>query len=214
MVRSCLSALLLVSSVCLPSTGFAAAKEFDFKDPKGVNAVIVTLDSLLEPVSGIARGVTGMVRFDPEKPGRTSGKIVVEVASLEFPHDRYTATAHGERGLDGQKYPNIEFVLKSARNVKKSALNVFEGTIEGDFSVHGVTKSLTVPMKATYLPGKAGARNRGAAGDLLVLRTTFPIKRSDFNISQGLAGEVVAEEIEIRVAIVGVAPEPVGGSAR
>ena len=214
MLRWRVSALLLAGTVCLPCTGLAAPKAFDFKDPKGVNAVVVTLDSLLEPVSGIARGVTGTVQFDPDRPEETSGKIVVEVASLQFPHERYTATAHGERGLDGQKYPNIEFALKSVRNVKKTGSNVFQGTVVGDFSVHGVTRSLAVPVKATYLPGKAAARNRGAAGDLLVLRAVFPIKRGDFDISRGLSAELLAEEIEIRVAIVGAAPQASTSAAR
>jgi polyisoprenoid-binding protein YceI len=196
-----------LSQLLAPARLLAESKTFDFKDPKSVNTVTVTLDSLLEPIAGVASGVTGSLLFDPDRPREASGKIVIDVASLQFPNSRYTEAAHGPRGLEVQKYPQIEFVLKRVRDVRKEGTNSFSGTVEGDFTCHGVTKPITVPVRAVYLPGKARDRNRQMEGDLLVLRTTFTIKRTDYGIANGVLPELVADEVEIRAAVVGLAPQ-------
>ena len=56
----------------------AAGTEFDFKDPKGVNSISFMLDSLLEPFSGVASGISGKVTFDPADPKATSGPMQVQ----------------------------------------------------------------------------------------------------------------------------------------
>jgi polyisoprenoid-binding protein YceI len=198
---------LLVYPHLTPAAADAAAKQFDFKDPKGVNTVVVSLDSLLEPVAGVASGISGMVEFDPENPRATTGRIQIETASLKFVNDRFTQTAHSERGLNATAHPTIEFSLKRVRDVRRSGTTGYVGTVEGEFSCHGVTKPITVPLRAAYLAGKARDRNRRTGGDLLVLRTTFMIRRSDYQIATGLAAEMLAEEVEIRANIVGVSPD-------
>ncbi len=77
-------------------------------------------------------------------------------------------------------------------------------TMVCDFTCKGITKEITVGIIAKYLKGKAGNRMRGAEGDLLVLRSSFSIKRSDFGIKKGMGSDVVAQEIELRVSIVGM----------
>jgi len=58
--------LLIASTLLTACTlGTAAPQTFDFKDPKGVNAIRFHLDSLLEPISGTANGISGAVTFDP-----------------------------------------------------------------------------------------------------------------------------------------------------
>jgi polyisoprenoid-binding protein YceI/peroxiredoxin len=202
-----LACLALLAYPHLTRSSDAAPIRFDFKDPKAVNTVVVTLDSLLEPVAGVASGVSGEVQFDPENPKAATGQIVVETASLRFVNDRYTQTALSERGLDATAHPTITFALKRVRDVRRSGTSGYVGSVDADFTCHGVTKSLTAPLRAAYLAGKARDRNRRGDGDLLVLRTTFTIKRSDFQIATGPASELLAEDVEIRAAIVGVSGE-------
>jgi hypothetical protein len=53
-----------------------------------------------------------------------------------------------------------------------------------------------------------GKRSNGAMeGDLLVLRSSFTINRSVYGIKPGQNSDKVAEEIELRLAIAGAAPD-------
>ena len=84
--------------------------------------------------------------------------------------------------------PEITFTFKSASKVKKVDDSTQEFEAVGEFSCNGVTKELTVPVRATYQKDRLGDRLRGKKGDILVLRTNFSIKRSDFKIKPD-AGE-------------------------
>jgi polyisoprenoid-binding protein YceI len=201
------SLVALLSCGLVPPSAFAAGTKFDFKDPKGVNAVAITMDSLLEPVTGLASGVSGELTFDPANPKGATGKITVDVASLQFVNSRYTQAALGSRALDAQTYPRMEFTLKQVKQIKTTSPTLYSGTVLGDFTCHGVTKTITIPVRATYLAGKAKDRFPRVPGDLLILRTDFKIKRSDYGIAQGLGPELVADEVEIRANLVGTAPQ-------
>jgi len=204
-LRSILSLLSL--AVLLGAASAAAdAIEFDFKDPKGVNAMYFVLDSTLEPIMGLASGISGKVKFDPAKPEGMTGGIKVDAASLHIEHKGMKDHLRGPDWLDVEKYPNIDFAFKKVTDVKKGADSAVEMKVTGDFTCHGVTKEITIPVTANYLKGKLGERLRDKQGDLLVLRSNFSIKRKDFGIKPSMGNDVVAENIEIRVSIVGVAP--------
>src|SRR3990172_4690494 len=136
-----------------------AGTEFDFKDPKGVNSISFTLDSLLEPFTGVASGISGKVTFDPADPKATKGTISVETKSLHIEHKGMKETLHGPDWLDVAKNPKIEFTIKKVTDYKSAGDNVFDLTVVGDMTCKGVSKELTVPVKATYLPGKLGERS-------------------------------------------------------
>jgi polyisoprenoid-binding protein YceI len=200
---------LLLASASLLAGAFslqAAAKDFDFKDPKGVNNVSFLLDAPLESISGNAKGVRGVVTFDPEDPSTVSGTIVIETGSLTATNNQLQEHMLGDGWLDAANHPEITFATKSLSKVETTP-DGFTAHVTGDFSLKGVTKELTVPVTFTYLPDMLGARSNGAMeGDLLVMRSTFTINRSEFGIKPGQNTDKVAEEIELRLAIAGAAP--------
>jgi polyisoprenoid-binding protein YceI len=199
---SCLAGLVAASSL-------AAAKpiEFDFKDPKGVNCMSFVLDSMLEPIMGLASGITGKVTFDPDKPEAAAGKIVVDAKSLHIENQGMEKTLHGGDWLNVSSNPEITFTFKKIDNVKKEAGKPVHMTVTGDFSVKGKSKEMAIPVQATYIQGGAANRMSKAKGDLLVLRANFVLKRSDFGIKSDMKADVVADDIEVRVSIVGAALE-------
>lgn len=184
---------------------WAAATNFDFKDPKGVNTIAFILDSTVEPIMGIASGISGTVAFDPADPKTMSGKIVVQTKSLHTENKGMKDTLHGADWLDAGKNPTIEFNIKKVTEAKSSGKDAHELTVVGDLTIKGVTKEVTAPVKATYLPGMLSERASKMKGDLLVLRSNFVIKRSDFNIKPDMGDKVVANDIELRVSIAGLA---------
>ena len=108
--------------------------KFDFEDPKGVNAMSFVLDSLIEPIIGVASGVSGTVTFDPANVEATTGVIRVETASLQIPQKRMESVLHSKDWLDVDNYPKIEFVFKSVKNGPPKKDNVFALQVVGDFS--------------------------------------------------------------------------------
>ena len=194
---------MLVAAV---SAVYAAPQTFDFKDPKGVNNVIFKTDAVLESINGAASGVSGTVTFDPANPGATKGKIVVDAKSQTVPNKMMNEHLHGAMWLDVQKYPEITFEVKELKNVKTQG-DTTTADANGTFSLHGVSKEITVPVKLTYLPGKLAARTPNMKGDLLVVRTNFDIKRSDYKINPGSGEDKVSDEINLSLSIAGMSPK-------
>src|SRR5207237_10089768 len=101
--------LTILASLCLTTAVLAAPETFDFKDAKGINNAGFKLDAPLESINGTANGVSGTVTFDPDKPGVTTGKIVVAANTLTLPNSMQQGHMRGPQWLDVAKYPEISF---------------------------------------------------------------------------------------------------------
>jgi len=183
---------------------YAAPQSFDFKDPKGVNNAVFKLDAPLKSINGSASGISGTVTFDVENPAATSGKIVVAADSLTVPNPMQKEHLHSANWLDVAKYPEISFGTKTLANIKTDG-NVTTADVTGTFSLHGVAKEITVPVKFTYLKDKLGSRVPNMKGDLLVIRANFVINREDFNINKGQYEDKVSTTIDLSLSIAGAA---------
>jgi len=198
----------LITLVLLALAGavFAAPQTFDFKDPKGINNAGFKLDAPLESINGSASGVSGTVTFDSENPGATTGKIVVATASLMVPNSMQRGHMLSDKWLDAAKFPEISFESKEFKNVKTDGDNT-TADVTGTFTLKGISKELTVPVKLTYMKDKLGDRVPGQKGDLLVIRANFSIKRGDFNINPGQFEDKVSDTIELTLSIAGASPK-------
>jgi polyisoprenoid-binding protein YceI len=192
----------LIPLVCVATAAYAAPQTFDFKDPKGVNNVVFKLDAPLESVNGSASGISGIVSFDPENPSATTGKIVVASESMTVPNPIQNGHMHSDKWLDAAKYPEITFEAKSLANVKTEG-DAITADVTGTFSLHGVAKEITTPVRLTYLKDKLSARVPNLKGDLLVIRANFTINRNDFNIQKGQFEDKVADIIDLSLSIAG-----------
>jgi polyisoprenoid-binding protein YceI len=197
---------LLLACFGLNLAAVAAPQTFDFKDPKGVNNVIFKTDAPLESINGSASGISGTVTFDPGNPGATKGKIIVATASLMLPNPMQKQHMLGEKWLDVVKYPEITFESKEFKNVQTTG-DTTMADVTGVFTLKGVSREITVPVKLTYLKDKLGDRVPNQKGDLLVIRANFAIKRSDFNIMPGQFEDKVSETIELTLSIAGASPK-------
>lgn len=196
----------ILTAVVLGFVSPAFAATFDFKDAKGVNNAQFHLDAPLESISGTANGVSGTVTVDPANLAAATGKIVVTTASLQVPNAMMNEHMHGDKWLDAKQFPEISFELKAVANVKQEG-NAATANATGTFTLRGVSKEITVPVKVTYLPGRLKDRQPGVEGDLLVIRSEFTIKRSDYGIMAGQAQDKVAEDVKVTLALAGAAPK-------
>ncbi len=196
--------LSLLGITAFTSVALAAPQTFDFKDPKGVNNAVFKLDAPLEAIQGSANGISGSVTFDPESGACTQGRIVVTTASLHVPNPMMNQHLHSNQWLDAAKHPEITFETKEFKNVKVNGDNT-TAEVVGTLTIKGVSKQLTAPVKLTYLKDKLGQRVPNMKGDLLVLRSNFTIKRSDFGINPAAPADKVSDDIELGLSIAGAA---------
>jgi polyisoprenoid-binding protein YceI len=191
--------------LCLSIAAVAAPLSFNFKDPKGVNNAVFKLDAPLEAINGSATGISGTVKFDPENPSATTGKIVIASPSLRVGNSMMNEHLHSDKWMNVAKFPEISFEATELKNAKtEGALTTADAT--GKFTAMGITKIMTVPVKITYLKDKLSQRVPNLKGDLLVLRSNFQIKRSDFGINSGQMEEKVSDTIDLTLSIAGASP--------
>jgi polyisoprenoid-binding protein YceI len=185
----------------------AEVQTYDFKDPKGVNHAKFTLDAPLETISGTANGVSGTITIDPAKPEATQGKIIIDAKTLHVENETMKEHMLGAEWLDVSKHGEISFTVSSLKDFKMEG-DKATATAVGTFTLHGVSKEISVPAHVTMLKGKLGDRTQGKMqGDLAVLRTTFQIKRSDYGVNPKAPTDKVSDEIEISLAIAGASPK-------
>jgi polyisoprenoid-binding protein YceI len=196
--------LSLIGLTAVTTVALAAPQTFDFKDPKGVNNAVFKLDAPLEAVQGSANGISGKVTFDSESGLCTQGKIVVSAASLHVPNPMMNGHLHGDQWMDVAKYPEITFETKELWNTKVTG-DTTTAEVVGTLTIKGVSKEITAPVKLTYLKDKLGQRVPNMKGDLLVLRTSFTIKRSDYGINPAAPKDKVSDDIELSLSVVGAA---------
>jgi polyisoprenoid-binding protein YceI len=196
--------LIIANLLILSAPG--ATQTFDFKDPKGVNNVVFNMDAPLEAITGSANGITGKVEFDPANPAATKGKIVIATSSLHVGNPMMKEHMHGANWMDVKKYPEIIFEAKELKNAKTTG-DVTTADAVGTLTLKGVAKEKTIPVKLTYLKDKLGQRVQNQKGDLLVIRSNFQIKRSEFNIMAGQNEDKVSDTIDITMSVAGASPK-------
>jgi polyisoprenoid-binding protein YceI len=197
-----IATLLLTTSFA--GLALAETQTFDFKDPKGVNNAVFTIDAVLEATSGSANGISGTVKFDAENPGATTGTIVVAADSMHVPNPMMNEHMHGPQWMDVAQYKEITFEAKKLKNVKTEG-NKTTADAAGTMTIKGVSKDMTVPITLTYLKDKLGLRVPNMKGDLLVVRANFPLKRSSFGINPSAPQDKVSDEIVLTLSIAGAA---------
>ena len=198
--------------ICLlfATAAMAGTREYSFKDPKQVNNVQILLDSEIEPIMGVANGVSGDLKYDPASPASLTGKVVIASKSVHVLNARMKAKMHSPQWLDVENAPEITCTLKSAKVLKPKkgqAENVTRLEVKGTFSLRGVTKEITVEATVTHLPEQDRwmARMHRGSGQMLVLRTSFTFLRSDYQCGRAMPS--VSDSVKVTVAIVGLSPD-------
>jgi polyisoprenoid-binding protein YceI len=199
--------LLLLVSYSLFAQEFkikaGGSQIFNFEDKLGRNQATFFSLAPLEDFTGTANGISGTASFDIKNFAKTlKGKIRVKVASINTGIELRNHHLRSADWLDEPKYPEIVFEIKSVSDVKQIADNKLEFKITGNITLHGITKEVSSSAEATYLDESEQTRNR-APGDLLGVHAKFYIHLSDFNINNDVVGSKVADNIEVRVNIVG-----------
>ncbi len=158
---------------------------------------IATLSSNadFEDFTGITHSLTGSVRWDPRaKTG--SGKFTVNVKDIDTGIAMRNEHMVGPMWLNAEKFPTIAF--ESTKITHKSGNNY---AVEGKFTMHGVTKTITVDCQIRHLPESDATQKAGFKGDVLNIKTSFTVRLSDFGVMiPDMAKGRVANAVKITIS--------------
>jgi polyisoprenoid-binding protein YceI len=187
------------------SVGASGTKKVTLNDAVGKNQFNWSSDAPLEKIKGTAGGVTGSLTLDPKNIATIRGTISAKVSTMKSGNATRDGHLHGNQWLDAAKYPTISFTINSVSGVKVNG-NTATGTATGNFTMHGVTKSMSVPFKVTYVEESAKTRQR-APGDLVMISADFDVALANFNVAgaKGVVGSKVGEKISVTAQLFGSA---------
>lgn len=193
--------LLVACAALTPllSAGLAEADAFAVKS--GESRIQFVSDAPLEKFTGTSDKVSGVVKTDPKNPGKTTkGEIKVEVASITTGLKLRDEHLRGDDWLDAAKYPHAKFVVSRVEGVKALKPNVsVDAKVHGKFSIHGVTKPLTAPVKVRLI------REDGKP-DTLRIVGSFKINLEQHKVSvPSIVALKVAPDIEVNIDLRAVA---------
>jgi polyisoprenoid-binding protein YceI len=174
MKTRCFLLLLLL----MPLSAFAETYKID----PAHSRIAFNLHQFLSTVHGDFHRFSGTIEVDREQPERSSVIARISVASIDTKiqsRDRHLVSSEF---FNAAKFGEIIFQSHSVRQTGENS-----GDIVGDFTMHGVTKPITLHVKL----------ETSLSGDSLPARTrwivsTDPINRKDFGLTFGNATESIS----------------------
>lgn len=167
----------------------------------GKNQIQFVSDAPMEKIHGTASDISGEIKLDPTNLEKTTGHIEVGVASMETGIKKRDEHLHSKDWLDVKQFEKIVFEVKGLEGVSVKANQAkadIQATAVGDFTLHGVTKEVKIPVEMMYLLASEKTKKR-ASGDFLVVKGAFKIVLKDFDIAgaRGMVGSRVGTEIDL-----------------
>ena len=123
---------------------------------------------------GVFSDISGSLTLDPKKPAASKLEVTIPVQSVMTTSEKLTGELKGEQWLDAAKFPTATFV---STKVTPGANGT--ATIAGNFTLHGVTKPLT--LHAKFVGAGINPLDKAFTAGF---EATGTIKRSDFGVKQ------------------------------
>lgn len=192
---------LSLVTLALAGLGHAQSKQFTVGDVEGrkvAQRFTVESDADFENFIGQTHRVSGWMKFDPTTK-RGLGKLTVDLASIDTGIEMRNEHMRAEGWLNTTAFPKAVF---ETTQVEHKSGETFRVT--GKLTLKGVTKTITTEATVKYLP-ESEATRKVFKGDVLRVRTSFPVKLSDYGVSvpERSKGKV-AEVVTIRLDVFGV----------
>lgn len=165
-----------------------------FKFDSAHSTITFKLGHLLGTAKGKFTKFSGTIEVDREHPEKSSVTATIQAASVDTAiakRDEHLRTADF---FNVQQYPEITF---KSRRVKQTGANT--GEITGDFTMHGVTRTIMLNVQLLGDPASA-AKDQTTRWRV----TTAPLKRSEFKLGWSKGVETVSmigDEVSVDIQI-------------
>ena len=179
---------VLFTSVTILMASLAVAAPETYQLEKTHVDLVFTIDHAgFSQKHGSFRALDATLHYDPSAPQGSSVSVTVETASLDTGFAARDKDVMGPMFLDVAKFPQMRFVSKKVTRAPDHTLD-----IQGELTLHGVTKPLVLHAKLNKL-GPNPFDKRPTVG----FTATGSLKRSDFGISTAVP--VIGDEVRITI---------------
>jgi polyisoprenoid-binding protein YceI len=185
---------LLATALLVPCSFAAlhAADTYDLDLENGhVAAVFKVKHFGVSYTHGRFNDIRGTIVYDAANPAASKVDVTIKADSVDTFNKKRDDHLRNPDFFDAKQFPVLTFVSKE---FKKHADNVYHVT--GDFTMHGVTKTLTIPVE------KIGEGKDPWGGHRIGFDASFTVKRSEYGMTKMLEG--VGDDVFITVSLEGV----------
>ena len=183
------SSIALSAILIMPLATLAATYNID-PVHSSANFKIKHLDSSY--VYGRFNDLKGTVNFDSANPAKSSVMIEIDPNTVDTKVEQRDNHLRSPDFLNVKEFPKMSFKSTAVKKVKNNLYNV-----KGNFTLHGVTKPITVDFTVVG-ENKKGMKTEIRGGG----ETTFKIKRSDYGMK--FMPQVIGDEVTITLAVEGI----------
>ena len=176
------TALLISAAPLFAQAPAAAGRTYTITDD-GKNYATFESEATLETIKGTTTKISGTITADPANVSGAAATITVDLGSLDTGIAMRNEHMRGAKFLDTEKFATATFKTVSVAGPKSIAPNQpAELSLTGDFTLHGVTKRITVPARVVVIPENEMTKSSRGPGDWIHGTVTFPIKLTDYSI--------------------------------
>lgn len=131
--------------------------------------------------------ISGSAQYVPDTS--LSMNATIQVGSVDSGNKKLDGHLKSPDFFNNAEFPTMTFVSTSAK-----ALGAGRFDVTGDLTIHGVTKSVTVPVQCSPISAMGGTSRAG-------FEAVFEIKRSDFGVSYGVEQGAIGDETRVIVSL-------------
>jgi polyisoprenoid-binding protein YceI len=164
-------------------------------DPVHSTAQFKVKHLMISNVKGEFTSIKGTLQLDSSDVTKSSLEVVIDANSINTREPQRDAHLKSADFFDVEKFPNITF-----RSGKVSKEESGEFAVEGDLTIHGVTRKVTLDVEAPSAPQKDPW-----GGMRIGIEATTKINRKDFglvwNATLETGGFMVGDEVTIALDV-------------
>jgi polyisoprenoid-binding protein YceI len=190
MNQSLLRKVLSVSVLALSVASSAMAADTYKVDPVHSSAEFRIKHMGVSTVAGRFNEIAGTVTLDAKDESKNAVQIEIQTKSVDTANEARDKHLRTADFFDVEKNPTMSF---KSTSFKKKGASKYE--VKGDFTLHGVTKPLTVEVE------QVGTGKSKEGKDLAGFETSFTIKRSEFGMDKMLGTSLIGDDVKITVSV-------------
>ena len=179
-----LAAALLAASPALAQSTYTSDKAH--------SEVSFTIRHLVSRVSGRFNDFTATLKLEQAKPDASSVQLVIKAASINTDNENRDKDLRSDDFFDVEKFPEITFT-----STKIKALGNDSYEVTGKFTMHGVTREITLPVSFLgFIKDQRGNQRAGFTASTTLNRKDYGIL---WNRALDAGGYLLGDDVQVTI---------------